>query len=97
VIVRRDLPLGLLAAMIVHAAGESSPGGLSDDTCAVVLAARDEAQLGEVASRLKAAGVPFTSVFEPDPPHNGALMALGLVPARKETIRRHLSQLPLLK
>jgi hypothetical protein len=53
--------------------------------------------LAQVADRLRLAGVAFTAIFEPDEPHAGALMALGLRPARKEEIRRHLSVLPLLR
>jgi len=83
--------------MLVHAAGESSPGNLPEGTHAFVLSVPDEAALRAVSGRLKLAGVAFTRVYEPDAPWNGALMALGLVPRRKEELRRHLSSLPLLK
>lgn len=83
--------------MIAHAAGESSPGNLPHDTHAFVLSVADEPALIAEAERLRAAGIAFVGIREPDPPFNGALMALGLVPARKETLRRHLSSLPLLK
>lgn len=39
------LPRGLLAAQVVHAAGESSPGDLPEGTHAVVLAAEDQQHL----------------------------------------------------
>lgn len=97
VVVRRDLSLGLIAAMCVHAAGESSPGNLPENTHAVVLAVPNEARLLVVRDRLRVAGVKHVEVREPDPPHLGALMALGLLPARKEDVRRYLSDLPLLK
>ena len=97
VIVRRDLPLGVLAAMLVHAAGESSPGGLADGTFAVVLAARDELELALIAERLEARGVALVRIREPDAPWGNALMALGLVPDRKEVLRRHVSSIPLLR
>lgn len=83
--------------MLVHAAGESSPGDLPEDTFAIVLAAADEAALARERDRLRAAGVQLVEIHEPDAPHSGALMALGLRPARKEDLRRHVSQLPLLK
>ena len=51
----------------------------------------------EVAARLLRERIPFTPIFESDEPYRGALMALGLRPARKETLKRHLSSLPLLK
>lgn len=81
----------------MHAAGESSPGNLPEGTHAIVLAVPGELELESVATRLKAAGIQFVRIEEPDAPFNGALMALGLRPARKEVLRRALSSLPLLK
>ena len=83
--------------MIVHGAGESSPGDLPDDTHAIVLAVPDEASLARLADRLRKSGVAFVEVREPDDPWANALMALGLAPGRKEVLRKHLSMLPLLK
>lgn len=97
VIVRQDLSRGIQAANLVHAAGESSPGGLPSGTHAIVLAVPNEDTLREVKRRLEAAEVPLTPIFEPDSPYNGELMALGVVPGRKEELRRHLSSLPLLR
>ena len=97
VIVRADLSRGLQAAMLVHAAGESSPGGLPSNTHAVVLAAASEEALASVATRLKRAEISFVEIREPDAPFFGALMALGVMPGRKEVLRRHLSSLPLLR
>jgi hypothetical protein len=95
--VRSDLPCGLQAAQLVHAAGESSPGNLHAGTHAVVLAVPDELALVREADRLEKAGVQLTRIYEPDAPYHGALMALGLVPGRREDLRRHLSCLPLLR
>jgi hypothetical protein len=97
VIVRADLSRGIQAANLVHAAGESSPGGLPSGTYAVVLAVPDESALKAVAARLKLAAVGHVLVVEPDAPFNGALMAIGLVPGPREVIRRLLSSLPLLR
>lgn len=97
VVVRADLPRGIQAANIVHAAGESSPGNLAEGTHAVCLTAPDEDALKGIADRLEAAGVAFVRVFEPDAPYRGALMSIGLVPGRKEGLRRHLSSLSLLR
>lgn len=83
--------------MLVHAAGESSPGDLPEDTFAIVLAVPSEAALARERDRLHAAGVSLVEIREPDAPYAGALMALGLRPARKEDLRKHVSQLPLLK
>jgi peptidyl-tRNA hydrolase len=97
VVVRADLPKGLQAAQIVHAAGESSPGSLPDGTHAVVLAVPDEPALRCVSARLKLARVPFVAITETDAPFAGQLMALGLTPQRKEDVRRFVSSLPLLR
>lgn len=97
VVVRADLPRGVQAAMLVHAAGESSPGGLPEGTFAVVLAARDELHIALIAERLESKGIRLTRVVEPDPPWNGALMAIGCEPGRKDAIGRWLSDVPLLK
>src|SRR5579864_5008481 len=68
VIVRADLPVGLMAAQIVHAAGESGP--TVDGTFAVVLVVPDERGLIGVAARLIRERVAFVPIFEPDEPHN---------------------------
>jgi hypothetical protein len=81
----------------VHAAGESSPGGLPSGTHAVCLAVSSEEALEQLSERLTLARVPFVRVVESDAPYEGQLMALGCLPGRKETLRRHLSALPLLR
>jgi hypothetical protein len=63
----------------------------------VVLAARDELQLALEADRLEAAGAALVRIHEPDPPFGGALMALGLRPARKGVLRKFVANLPLLR
>jgi hypothetical protein len=83
--------------MLVHAAGESSPGNLPESTHAVVLAVPDERALLREETRLRAAGASLTAIREPDAPFFGALMAIGLRPARKGVIRKLVSELPLLK
>ncbi len=97
VVVRTDLPVGIFAAMLVHAAGESSPGGLPTDTHAVVLAARNESDIERIALFLESRGVRLHRIVEDQPPYEGQLMALGLAPGRKEDLRRHLSALPLVR
>lgn len=97
VVVRRDLPLGFLAAQVVHAAGESSPGNLSEGTNAVVLQVAGERELVELAAALAAAGVEHRLIREPDAPWNGAATAIGCVPIADRAIaRRVLATLPLL-
>lgn len=96
-IVRADIERGIQAAQIVHAAGESSPGGLPSGTHAVVLTARSESDLRELGRRLALAGIAHVLIEEPDAPFDGALMAIGCVPGRKEVLKRQLSSLPLLR
>ena len=95
-VVRRDLPLGLMGAMIVHAAGESVVEPLGDATHAIVLMARDELHLALEAERLEARGVPLVRIHEPDSPWHNALMAIGIRPRPKSVLKpllRHLKVL----
>ncbi len=82
---------------MVHAAGESSPGNLSEGTHAVVLTVPDELSLHREAKRLEGASIAFVAIREPDAPWCGALMAIGVRPQPKEVVRRLLSSLPLLR
>jgi len=80
VVVRSDLPLGFLAAQVVHAAGESSPGNIPEGTHAVVLSVPNEDALWDVHSDLIQSGpIPpgvrsgtwngsHTLIVEPDAP-----------------------------
>lgn len=97
IVVRSDLPIGVLAAQLVHAAGESSSGDLKEGTHAVVLSVPSEMKLESVAARLDKAGLRFKRIVEPDMPWNGSLMALGIVPGSRQELRRHLSDLPLFR
>jgi hypothetical protein len=92
---RSDLPVGVAAAQIIHAAGESSPGNLGAGTFAVALAVPDEAALMKVADRLRAAGMAFTCIFESDAPWSGQLMAIGVRPAARSVMQKVLSSFPL--
>lgn len=97
VVVRTNLPPGVLAAQLVHAAGESSDGTLKEGTFAIVLGVSNEDALIRVRARLSLAGVDHVAVHEPDAPYRGALMAIGVRPALKSQLRRHLSELPLFR
>ena len=95
---RRDLPLGTLAAQLIHAAGASSPGAIPPDTRAIALMVADEAALALLAERLELASIAHVVVREPDPPWSGALMAIGILPlADPRAARRVLAKLPLLR
>ena len=91
-VVRSDLPRGVLAAQLIHAAGESGPA--ESGTYAVALAAKNEKQLRNVELRLQFDDIEHCAIREPDPPWNGALMAIGIKPVPKQPAA--LKSLPLL-
>lgn len=93
VIVRRDLPLGVQAAMLVHAAGESGPA--STGTSAVVLTVADEESLLSLHRSMRS--IPHTLIKEVDPPYHGQAMAIGALVSDRSEIRKLTSSLPLLK
>ena len=99
VIVRDDLPIGVLAAQVIHAAGESVEGKVPSGTHAVALAAPSEEALERIEKRLADNDVPHISIREPDAPWNGALMAIGIRPMAQDNpnLRRAVKRLPLLK
>lgn len=80
--------------MLAHAAGLSARG-VRYGTYVVVLAARDEDHLAEIAEQLQVAGVEHVAYREPD--HNDQLMSIGVVPVKsRKEVKRILSSLPLL-
>jgi hypothetical protein len=89
VIVRRDLPLGVTAAMLVHAAGESSPhytsktGEPFEHAVAVVLEAKSEKDLDRIEEYLYSNQVIHVNVHETGGPYDGQFMAIGCVPAER--------------
>jgi hypothetical protein len=87
----------VICAQLVHAAGESSPGNIPNDTHAVVLAVKDEQELLCLEARLLANGIPHIAIREVDEPYSGALMAIGLPPGPQKQQGRLLRQYPLLK
>lgn len=100
-IVRSDLPPGLKAANLVHGAGGSAaPLGrdLPDDTRAVALQATPT-ELLWLEERLKAIGVPHHAQREDDddPSYPGQLMAIGVRPCERGTVRRLISSFGLVR
>ena len=88
----------MIAAQLVHAAGESAPGDLPSGTHAVVLSVENEAALREVERRLFQFDVPYHAIREPDEPWCGALMAIGISPMTPtKQLRKVTKNLRLLK
>lgn len=96
-ITRADLPYGVQAAQLIHAAGESSPGKLSSGTFAFALITKDENELRDLGWELCKAGIPHKLIFEPDAPWTGQLMAIGVVPGCRSSLKKYFSKLKLLK
>lgn len=94
---RRDIPRGVQAAQITHAAGESSPGDLASGTYAVVLTVPDEAELRALSARLHTKEIRHRTICENAPAYAGQAMAIGAEPAPRSVLRRHFSSLPLLR
>jgi hypothetical protein len=96
IVVRRDLPIGVLAAQVAHAAG--SYGKHPPEAHVVVLAVDGEPALRRAAERLQAAGVGHTPIHEPDEPWGGQMMAVGCSLVTDRTpVRKAVSELPLLR
>jgi peptidyl-tRNA hydrolase len=96
VIVRDDLPKGVLAAHILHAAGESGPA--PPGSIAVALAVPNEAELLRRAAKLDARGVAYVLIRENAGPFDGQVTAIGIPPTSDRTaIRKATSDLPLVK
>ena len=92
--------MGVQAAMIIHAAGESAQlrgaAAAGPPTHAVALTA-SEVELCALARALERAGVPHVFVREPDEPWRGAPMAIGVVPTSRARVRRLVAHLPLVR
>jgi nucleotide-binding universal stress UspA family protein len=98
-VVRNDIPFGVKAAMLVHAAGESfqEPPIRGSPVYAVALAAKGEAELHRLERKLIRADVAHQAIREPDPPFDGALMAIGIRPANRDQLRKFVKKYPLIK
>jgi len=96
-IVRVDLPIGVLAAQLIHAAGESAEG-VEPGTHAIALRVANERELEHVEARLQRLDVPHAAIREPDSPWHGALMAIGIYPTADARAERKVTRsLKLLK
>lgn len=93
-IIRRDLSLGLMAANIQHAAGETGPA--HEHVHAVTLMAKDEVSLRAMAARFDKLGKRYHPIIECDGAHAGQMMAIGFWIMKKKE-GRFLSGIPLLK
>lgn len=98
--------MGVIAAMVTHAAGESAarwigftPAArrLPPHTTAVVLEAKDERHLEHILAHIIRLDVAFEPIFESGGPYANQLMAIGLLPANREAIGHLLKEYQTLK
>jgi len=96
-IVQEGLPIGVTAAQLVHAAGESNPEGKK---CYSVVLSANEDKLAFIESMLSQNQISHVAVREPDSPYDGRLMAIGIHPCIRhlsDELRKIVGKLPLLK
>jgi hypothetical protein len=97
IVVRNDLPFGMIAAQVAHAAGAGSERH-PPDVHVVVLSVPSEAKLRQTYCRLVGAQLDPTLVVESDRPYTLQAMSIGLELTRdRRSVRRVLSSLPLLQ
>lgn len=75
---RSDVPTGLAGAMILHASGETGPA--PSGSVAILLAARDEAELRALATLDSESHL----IVECDGPYAGQALACGFPPRREK-------------
>jgi len=83
--------------MLIHAAGESSPGKLPPHTYAIALQCKNEHDLNDLSYDLFKCGIAHQRIVENDAPYSGQLMALGIKPGFRSELKKHLSHLQLLR
>lgn len=85
-IIRNDLPLGVFAAQLLHAAAESNPKNVHAN--AVVLYSKNLEHLNEIERKLIDSKIDHTAIKEPGNGWNNQLMAIGIFPcARDENLK----------
>lgn len=86
-----------MCAQIVHAAGESVTTEVNPGTNAIVLEVPNERELRLLAHKLSKSGIPHVVVYEPDPPWDGQMTAIGITPVNDRTeIKKFVRKLSLL-
>jgi len=98
-ITRSDIPRGLQAAQLIHAAGESArlAASLPPGTHAIALEVHNEAALAALGCALDAARITHTKIYENDLPYDGQLMGIGIAPLpRSPQLKRLLGGVKLL-
>lgn len=95
---RKDIPIGLAAAQVVHAAGESALSRVPKGTHAVVLQVDNQLNLKTISNQLDDKSIDHVVISESDKPYCGELTAIGLMPITSEErdeVKKVLSSLKL--
>jgi hypothetical protein len=81
ILIRRDIPVEKQMVNVGHAAGESIRVAPIDKRTRIrLLWVEDEKELLLFYDKMKEKSYPVDIVYEPDPPYNGAAMAVGTEP-----------------
>lgn len=99
IIVRRDLPIGIMCAMVAHAAGESAAWNTSlitESTRAIILQAKNEDHLEKIRGYLIGENIPHVRIVESTGPYAHQLMSIGIVPVEQTLVQDKLSDFTLL-
>ena len=88
IIVRKDMPMGVVAAQVAHVAAESAVLYTSffHGSTVVVLEVDNQTQLLRANSKLIQAGLAPVCFYESSGPLGGQFTALGLVPCEREKV-----------
>ncbi len=70
---------------------------LPHNTHSVALSVKNETEIKSICDKLVKACVPLRPIMETDGQYEGQLMAIGLAPCTKESVKRYLSCLPLVR
>ena len=103
IIVRRDLPLGVMAAMVTHAAGESGAiyrdplDGRFRGATAVVLGAKNQDAILDALVYMDKKNIQHVAVVESGAPYDGQFMAIGIVPGNRDKLGPLMAEFQVLK
>lgn len=94
-VLRDDLPVGVIAAQTIHAAGASGAINPPDPGTHAIALAAPACELAWLERVLIAHAIPHVAVREPDAPYHGDLVAIGLAPAPRRRVAAYVRHLVL--
>lgn len=94
-VTRADIPFGVQAAQLIHAAGQSVESKVPDGTYAIALHVQNEVELRKLSAKLTGAAIDHALIIEVDKPYTGQAMAIGIKPMDRKLLKPFLSSLAL--